>query len=449
MVLKDRNLINIIKNYNLNTRETLMLFIDENPENLRVEELSRISELVNNKRVDTAAYYTDVETLNLIKENLPEIKKDVIRILEPSVGVGNFLQIIIDKYSYAKKIIIEVNDIDKESIELTKKLNLYRNIPENVSVKYSTGDFLLSDFDEKFDLVIGNPPFLKLNKKKGLLNYSERFNDNITNNLSGFFIQKSLKISDNVVMIMPKYLLSNSDFSLTRNRINNYSINTILDFGEKGFKGVLIETIAMFINTNTSNLNNITRTVSISNKFEKSLLQSKLTSNEFPSWIIYRDDFFESISKCMEFGVFTVFRDRQLTNSVIKDTGDIRVIKSRNINRDGTEIISINQYDSFINIEELQKYAVYKYLENDKVFLSPNMTYYPRVIRKPKGIVVNGSVAILENKYNKSVTDFHLKFLSGSTFERFYRIARNYSTRSLNIDKNSVYFFGLYSEKED
>lgn len=74
------------------------------------------------------------------------------------------------------------------------------------------------------------------------------------------------------------------------------------------------------------------------------------------------------------------------------------------------------------------------------------MTYYPRVIKKPKGTLVNGSVAILEPKIGIEVTDKHLSFLCSNQFEKFYAIARNYSTRSLNIDANSVYFFGLYSK---
>ena len=74
------------------------------------------------------------------------------------------------------------------------------------------------------------------------------------------------------------------------------------------------------------------------------------------------------------------------------------------------------------------------------------MTYYPRVIKKPKNVVVNGSVAILENKSSFKINDKDLRFFSSPTFEEFYRIARNYSTRSLNIDSNSVVFFGLLKE---
>lgn len=34
-------------------------------------------------------------------------------------------------------------------------------------------------------------------------------------------------------------------------------------------------------------------------------------------------------------------------------------------------------------------------------------------------------------------------YFSSDEFRQFYRIARNYQTRSLNIDKNSVYWFGI------
>ncbi len=40
-------------------------------------------------------------------------------------------------------------------------------------------------------------------------------------------------------------------------------------------------------------------------------------------------------------------------------------------------------------------FEVTKYIDRDDVFLVPNMTYYPRMIRKPRGVLTNGSVAIL------------------------------------------------------
>lgn len=445
MNLSEKKIKQLIKDYNLQYREEVLQFVKKNPESLEINDLSRIAELVNNSRGDTAAYYTDDSILATLRNFLPDIQKKEIYVLEPSVGVGNFLQLIIDKYQYAERLIIEVNDVDSKSIELLKVLNEYRKIPKNVEIVYHNEDFLSPFFIssvKKYDLVIGNPPFLKLNQKNGLKDYAITFNDRITNNISGFFMQKANAISNYVALILPKYFLNNSDFSETRNRVNVYSIEKIIDFGEKGFKGVLIETIAILIDTTKKP--NMTLSYSVTKDFYNEQKQSDLTSDEFPSWLLYRNEFFNKIASNMVFSVFKVFRDRQLTNSVLRDSGNIRVLKSRNIARNGSGIISIESYDKYIDSEELSRFLISKYYDRDDVYLSPNMTYYPRVIRKPKGTIVNGSVAILENVSDYDITDKQLEFLSSSAFEKFYSIARNLSTRSLNIDSNSVQFFGLY-----
>lgn len=445
MNISDKKIKQLINNYNLQSREDVLKFVKKNPENLEINDLSRIAELVNNSRSDTAAYYTDASVLDMLKNFLPDIQKKEIQVLEPSVGVGNFLQLIIDKYQHADKLIIEVNDVDSKSIELLKALNSHRKIPNNVEIVYHNKDFLSPFFTSnatKYDLVIGNPPFLKLNQKNGLKDYAITFNDMITKNISGFFMQKATAISNYVALIMPKYFLNNSDFGETRNRVKICSIEKIIDFGEKGFKGVLIETIAILIDTTKEP--DTTLSYSVTKDFYNEQKQLDLTSDEFPSWLLYRNDFFNKVASNMVFSVFKVFRDRQLTNTVLKDSGDVRVLKSRNIVRDGSGIISIEGYDKYVDFEELSRFSISNYYERDDVYLSPNMTYYPRVIKKPKETIVNGSVAILENISNYSITDKQLEFFNSSTFEEFYKIARNLSTRSLNIDSNSVQFFGLY-----
>lgn len=442
-----RKLNKLIKNYKLEEINALNSFLLDNPENLKLNELSKIAEKVNNNRADTAAYYTDDIVLNHIRQRLPKIKKDTIRVLEPSAGTGNYIQVIIDMYSTeTNHLIIDINDIDENSIKVNKILNKYRNIPSNVTINYSCVDYLSPFYfdDIKYDLIIGNPPFLKLSKKKGLEEYSNLFRDNVTKNMAGFFLQKALSHASYVSFIMPKYFLHNTDFKSTRNLVNKFNINTILDFGEIGFKGVLIETIAVFVSTKTHSDYTLIKSIPKEKKHE--ILQDKLTDSFYPNWLLYRDLWFDEVSKKMKFNIFSVHRDRQITNAVLKNAGDIRVLKSRNIKRDGSGIQNIENYDAYIDESKLSKFTISKYLKRDDVYLSPNMTYYPRVIRKPKNVIVNGSIAILENNSRFKIYDSHLKFLSGEEFEKFYAIARNYSTRSLNIDKNSVFYFGLYSE---
>lgn len=84
----------------------------------------------------------------------------------------------------------------------------------------------------------------------------------------------------------------------------------------------------------------------------------------------------------MQFGLFEVFRDRQITNSVLVKNG-IRVIKSRNIDENG-KIISIENYDSYIQKEVLNPFKIASFLDRDDVYLTPNMTYKPRILKKKR-----------------------------------------------------------------
>lgn len=93
---------------------------------------------------------------------LPDIDKDVVRILEPSVGTGNFVPFIIKKYAAVKSIIIDVVDIDPDVISVLKYIISKFRLPANVTINFITDDFLLHKFNERYDLVIGNPPFNKL-----------------------------------------------------------------------------------------------------------------------------------------------------------------------------------------------------------------------------------------------------------------------------------------------
>ena len=71
--------------------------------------------------------------------------------------------------------------------------------------------------------------------------------------------------------------------------------------------------------------------------------QNYIFDSKLPYWILYRNDNFDSVCKKLDFNVFKVFRDRQITNKVLSSEGDIRVLKSRNISNDGS-IVNIDGY---------------------------------------------------------------------------------------------------------
>lgn len=435
-----------IENYHLDDAEKLMEFIEENPLNLGNSSLARIAELTNSKRENNAAYYTNKFIVNEIFKELPDIDKNEINILEPSVGVGNFLPFIFKKYESIKKVNIDVVDIDGNNLEILRLLLSKQNVPANISLNFIQADTLLYEFDKKYDLVIGNPPFSKLKAKDAEQYLKNNVNKETTNTFE-FFLEKAMKISDYVVMIMPKAVLNTPEFCITRELLAAKRIDCIQDYGENGFKGVLVETICLFIDTNGQPKQ--TKVESIALKKIVIQKQQYITDKSYPYWIIYRDEFFDAISKRLDFNKFTVFRDRQITNSnTTQNSGKdcLRVIKSRNISDDGKKIIDIPGYDSYIERTTVETLSAYKFVGNENVYLTPNMTYKPRVMRNFGNIVVNGSVAVLIPKEDMELSEEQMEYFSSEEYRKFYQIARNYQTRSLNVDATSVFFYGILKE---
>ena len=435
-----------IEEYSLDDAEKLIDFILNNPLNLGSASLARIAELTNSKRENNAAYYTNKFIVNEIYKQLPDFEKDEINVLEPSVGVGNFLPFIFKKYEGIKKVNIDVVDIDKKNLQILQLLLQKQRIPSNVKMNFIHADTLLYDFKKRYDLVIGNPPFSKLKAKEAAKYLKNNVNKNTTNTFE-FFLEKALSIADYVAMIMPKAVLNTPEFSVTREILSEKKIDCIQDYGENGFKGVLVETICMFIDTLGQPKD--TRVESITLK--KSIIQKQryITDKAYPYWIIYRDNFFDSISNRLDFDKFTVFRDRQITNSNTtqkKEKDCLRVIKSRNISDDGKEIVDIPGYDSYIKKATAEVLSAYKYVGNQKVYLTPNMTYKPRVMRNTENVVVNGSVAVLIPKEDMELTEEQMEYFSTDEYRQFYQIARNFQTRSLNVDATSVFFYGVLKE---
>ncbi|MBQ9259103.1 MAG: DNA cytosine methyltransferase [Neisseriaceae bacterium] len=435
----------IITEYELYNTNNLIQFIQKNELNLSISTLSRIAELSNSKRLDNAAYFTSKSLITEIIKNIPDFLQNNIKILEPSVGIGNFIPLIIKKFA-EKNIEIDVIDIDKSSINILQSLIEKYNFTEKFKINYICDDFLLHHFDTQYDLIIGNPPFNKLNHKDEQL-FVYKFNaiNKETTNICSFFLDKAVTLGNYIAMVFPKFLLNTPEFSESRKYLNKKNIDCIIDFGEKGFPGVLVETIAIHIN-NTAKKSK-TKVISVPNHISIIQNQDYIFDEKLPYWVIYRNDEFDKVSNKLDLNVFTVFRDRQITNSILNDNGEIRVIKSRNISDNGQKIENLIGYDSYITKDKAKNLSVYSFFNRDDVYLTPNMTYKPRVLKKPTNTLVNGSVAILLPKNGIKPTDIQLAYFSTDEYRRYYRIARNYQTRSLNVDSCSVYFYGLLKEQ--
>ncbi|MBC9710205.1 MAG: SAM-dependent DNA methyltransferase [Enterococcus sp.] len=429
----------LITDNKLYESSNLLVFLNDNWDSYDEVELRDIAEYANANRQKNAAYYTDRFIVDDIIQYLPILDKEDISVLEPAVGTGNFIYPFIERFaSKYKHINITLNDIDNDSLKIAKFFLSKKSIPSNVTISYSNCDFLgdLFFINDKFDYIIGNPPFMRITKKE-----ANTYGNSVTN-LAGQFLLKGMAISNIVALVLPKNFLSTKDYEEARNIVAAKSIDAIIDFGEKGFKGVLIETIALIAGNNAEN--NDVKVKSYIDDSYNVKPKSYIVDNKFPVWLLYRNSTFDEVANHMDFNIFTIFRDRQITNSKLSNDGDIPVIKSRNIRRDGSGLKKIEGYDKYISKENAQNLKIMDFYKSHDVYLVPNMTYYPRMIQKQGDYIVNGSVAVLKLKLGEKISTDQVKFFSTDLFRKFYMIARNKGTRSLNIDSTSVFWFGKY-----
>lgn len=435
----------LIADNSLIDRENLKEFLKNNPLDLDVASLMRITELCNSRRDMNAAFYTNKFIVNEIMGSLPTFNKDEIRILEPSVGAGSFIPFLFKKYESISHVILDVVDIDEESIETLNILLEKIDIPQNFTINRICHDFLTLDITYRYDLSIGNPPFSKLKGRSPEMEQylAENVNEK-TNNLSEMFLEKCLRHSDCVALVLNKTIFSTDEFAQTRDLLSTMRIDSIIDFGRYGFTGVSIETMCLIVYPKQKPKDTKVYSMKYNRRYIQS--QSYITDKKYPYFIIYRDEEFDAVAEKLDFDVFTVFRDRQITKTITNETktkDSLWVIKAKNINDDGSGVTHIKDYDVYLPKQTAESLSVYKYVNDTSVYLTPNMTYNPRVIENIPNIIADGSVAVLIPKSPLKLTTKQKAFFSTEEYRRFYSIARNLSTQSINVDKTSVYFYGV------
>lgn len=453
-VMDEREVERMIQREDLGKTENLKVFLKKNLQNYSFVELSKIVELANACRFEHAAYYTRQDICFTVVKDLPDASNySTIKILEPSVGAGNFLPLLIEKYKSVPNVEIDVLDIDSNAISSLKILIRKLNIPKNIQINFLNEDFLLfgrvglfASENARYDIVVGNPPFGKLTDNDTLLNeYRKGKNNTKTSNLFSFFLEKALHHADVVALIIPKSFLSAPEFNDTRAFVSKFAIKKITDYGEKGFKGIKIETISLIINTTRDGSRNPVLVESYVKNEIGFKNQDYICAQEFPYWLVYRDNFFDGVASKLHFGVFTAYRDRQITKRLTKSSGSVRVLKSRNIGNN--VIVNIPNYDSYV--DSIEGLSISKFLNKENSILVPNLTYAPRASFLPQNMIVDGSVAILTSKLGGvRISEKDLGYFATAEFADFYKVARNHGTRSLNIDSNSVFFFGINKTRD-
>ena len=172
-------------------------------------------------------------------------------LLEPAVGDGNLLKHLnIDNYEN-----IDVYELKKIYLE---------KIQNNTKIKKFNLDFLKTKISKKYDNIILNPPYIKMQDlseeyRAHIKNTFDTLRDGIVDIYYAFIIKciNLLKNDGIMVSITPNsYLYNKSSFKLRKYLFDNKLIKEIIDYNDKKvFKGVSVYCcITIFTKCDKTNL---------------------------------------------------------------------------------------------------------------------------------------------------------------------------------------------------
>jgi len=179
-----------------------------------------------------------------------------LRILEPGCGFCDFLHRINDRYP----------DNDFTGIELNTDIyNLITPLYPKFNIIFS--DFLLYDTKNKYDVVIGNPPYGIVGDKKHypihILNDKKRAYKKVTStwfgkyNIYGAFIEKGLRLlgdGGRLVFIVPATFMILDDFKYLRKFLSEFGRTQIFYLGSKMFEGVTVSTVVLIVSKGSAGI---------------------------------------------------------------------------------------------------------------------------------------------------------------------------------------------------
>ncbi len=358
---------------------------------------------------------------------------EIVRILEPAVGLGAFLPQIAALFSHCQLIEIDAVDIDSNTIETLQEALTRIDLGVNLKINLIASDFLKFSPEHKYDYVITNPPYAKTSTR--YRDIEERGHK--TKNLFALFLIKFRDYADEIICVIPKNFAIADEYLSIRRLYESSSVVRICDFGVKFFKKVFVEIISIHF----SNIyNGDTEVVDYVNHITVHHPQGYLFHHRV--WLLYRDAWFDNFITTLNLDAFSFFRDRQITNAKVKESGKIRVLKSKNI-LDSGEIVNIPGYDRYV--DDVSEFAISKYLNSASIIM-PNFTYNTRATILPDGAIPNGSIAILSPK--EGVGKIDLSLYATADFRRYYSIVKSKSKFTLNIDNCAIYYIGVRKHDE-
>ncbi len=166
------------------------------------------------------------ETELLVEEAINSIE-DGAKVLELGSGTG-IISIALAKHKKAQVVAV---DISEEAIKLAKKNAIYNN----VNIDFRLGNlFDPIASDERFDLIISNPPYIREDEKSKLAKEL-----NFEPDQALFSGEDGLDLIKEIIKESPKYLKNKGIVLLEFGYDQANAINDL--FKEHGFRGIIIK----------------------------------------------------------------------------------------------------------------------------------------------------------------------------------------------------------------
>tara|TARA_B100002019_G_C21271417_1_gene602591 strand:+ start:2380 stop:4011 length:1632 start_codon:yes stop_codon:yes gene_type:complete len=331
--------------------------IEDLDENINIDssifsELDELEHASSNNQYKTGSYYTNKLLIKRIVDEVDFYKK---KIIDPSAGTGNFLIYITIKYrdklkrksdfvSYISKY-IHFNEIKRSSFGVyIKRLNLLslkfydeflsEEEIDIISRNCTFDDFLLDfEVDKKFDIIVGNPPYLGVKSmgKSYLDKVKKKFG--FTDDLYSLFIFRSLdflKEGGFLSMVTSSTYLTISSKQKLRDKMVDCGVYKIIKNNKEHFK-IKTQTSIFFLKNNLKKKRSIEIIKEDDNGFLKK--EGSVETKKGIRFSCYQNDISEIFDSC--YNLYNKYK------SVVHTTKSFeRFIETEGFNK----LISENKY---------------------------------------------------------------------------------------------------------
>ena len=339
-------------------------------------------------------------------------------ILEPSFGGCSFIKYMVENSENSH---ITAVDIDKDLC--VKYSNIYKN------VKFICNDFLAYETNDKFDIVIGNPPF----NLKTPFNYYDTTEG---------FMKKSLtmlKPDGCLYFVMPSTILRNKQYQHLRQFIiDNYQILGIINTSKYEFLGADIETIVIGIKNkrvtkqkyfylNNGVFNNIDLTI---NERKSILLKNTNIYNELK----------KSFASCNINDLFNIYRGSYKLHDGIR---------GRQINYFGHYLEMSKNGEFFIGLQNIAYRLASNVIQGNIDHINDTIT-----VLEPKSKIDSKELCFISEYLNSSIAYYllHVNALNGCKLtihiDKYYIEDIFVPTYDKSFDEYLNYINGIANSEE-